>query len=119
VAINKRNGADDMGHRIARWLFEPLLRLLLPGRGHRRLTGTTENKKHLHVSPYLHSRAARRTWERPLRGEGTPMVRPYLVAHERREEFRRRQRPRRRALLLAVHGLEIEPRVIHGVEVAV
>ncbi|WP_208641400.1 hypothetical protein [Streptomyces africanus] len=107
-----------MGHRIARWLFEPLLRLLLPGKGHRRRTGTTEHEKHLPVSPYLHRPAARRTWERPLRGEETPMVRPYLVAHERREEFRR-QRPWRRALLLAVHGLDTEPRVIHGVKVAV
>ncbi|MPY57857.1 hypothetical protein FNH08_11970 [Streptomyces spongiae] len=41
---------------------------------------------------------------------------PYLLAHERREEVRR-QRARRRALWLAVHGIDIGPRVIHGVEV--
>jgi hypothetical protein len=44
------------------------------------------------------------------------MVRPYLVDHERREEARR-QRSRRRELWFAVHGIDIGPRVIHGVEV--
>lgn len=44
------------------------------------------------------------------------MVRPYLVAHELREEGRR-QRARRRALWLAVHGVDIGPCLIHGVEV--
>lgn len=44
------------------------------------------------------------------------MVRPYLAAHEQREEARRQQ-ARRRALRLAVHGVDIGPRVIHGVEV--
>ncbi|MEU0082648.1 hypothetical protein [Streptomyces sp. NPDC006274] len=51
-----------------------------------------------------------------VRGEDSPLVRPYLVAHERREEARR-QRVRRRALWLAVHGIDIGPRLIHGVEV--
>jgi hypothetical protein len=51
-----------------------------------------------------------------VRGEDSPLVRPYLVAHERREEARR-QRARRRALRLAVHGIDIGPRLIHGVEV--
>lgn len=37
--------ADDMGHRIAR-LFEPLLRLLLPGTGHRRRTATARGGAH-------------------------------------------------------------------------
>lgn len=44
------------------------------------------------------------------------MVRPYLLAHEEREEARR-QRARRRALWLAVHGVDIGPRLIHGMEV--
>ncbi|MFF0086071.1 hypothetical protein ACFYR1_41220 [Streptomyces canus] len=52
----------------------------------------------------------------PLRGEDHALVRPYLVAHERREEARR-QRARRRVLWLAVHGIDVGPRVIHGVEV--
>ncbi len=40
-------------------------------------------------------------------------VRPHLVAFERQQE-----ETRRRALLLAVHGIDIGPRVIHGVRVA-
>ncbi|MFJ3650839.1 hypothetical protein [Streptomyces murinus] len=52
-----------------------------------------------------------------LLGEDTALVRPYLVAHERRQE-ERRQRARRRALWLAASGVDIGPRVIRGVEVA-
>ncbi|WP_306423450.1 hypothetical protein [Streptomyces sp. JJ36] len=51
-----------------------------------------------------------------VRGEDTVLVRPYLVAHEREEEARLR-RARRRALWLAVHGVDVGPRLIHGVEV--
>jgi hypothetical protein len=57
-----------------------------------------------------------RLHESVLRGEDSPLVRPYLVAHEQHEEARR-QRARRRALWLAVHGIDIGPRLIHGVEV--
>ncbi|MGW9437291.1 hypothetical protein [Streptomyces sp. NPDC055607] len=57
-----------------------------------------------------------------LRGEDSPLVRPYFLAHERRqaeaEAEARRQRGRRRALWFAVHGIDIGPRVIHGREVA-
>ncbi|MEV8319481.1 hypothetical protein AB0Q95_35520 [Streptomyces sp. NPDC059900] len=52
-----------------------------------------------------------------LRGEDIGLVRPYLVAFERRQE-ERRQRARRRELWLAVHGVDIGPRLIHGVEVS-
>ncbi|MEU2431287.1 hypothetical protein ABZ611_17540 [Streptomyces sp. NPDC007861] len=52
------------------------------------------------------------------RGEDSPLVRPYLLAHERRQAEARRQRARRRALWFAVHGVDIGPRVIHGREVA-
>jgi hypothetical protein len=52
-----------------------------------------------------------------LRSEDTALVRPYVIAHERREEARR-QRARRRSLWLAVHGVDIGPRLIHGVEVS-
>ncbi|MFE0802864.1 hypothetical protein [Streptomyces sp. NPDC058812] len=45
------------------------------------------------------------------------LVRPYLLAHERQEEARRRQ-ARRRALRFAVHGIDLGPRVPHDVEVA-
>ncbi|MGP4047555.1 ABC transporter ATP-binding protein [Streptomyces sp. 2A115] len=87
-----------MSHRIAR-LFEPLLRLLLPGSGRHRLAVTVP----AHPAPapsYFHERTARHPDSRPLRGEDNAMVRPYLVAHERHEETRR-QRARRRALWLA------------------
>jgi hypothetical protein len=42
-------------------------------------------------------------------------VRPYLVAHERREEVQR-QGARRRELRLAVHGIDMWSGVMHGVE---
>ncbi|WP_051798761.1 hypothetical protein [Streptomyces sp. NRRL S-337] len=49
--------------------------------------------------------------ETPLDGDASPLVRPYLVAHEQRE--------RRKALLLATLGVDAPgPYWIHGVEVA-
>ncbi|MFD7770780.1 hypothetical protein [Streptomyces sp. NPDC059787] len=102
-----------MSNRTARF-FEPLLRLLLPGRGRHR---------HTEVPPGRHARVpcagaptTRRFGAPILRGEDDAVVRPYLVAHERAEEARRQQ-ARRRALRLAVHGIDIEPRVVHRVEV--
>ncbi|OIJ95053.1 hypothetical protein BIV25_20710 [Streptomyces sp. MUSC 14] len=44
-----------------------------------------------------------------LDGPG-PLIRPYLLAHERRE----RQQERRAALVLALDGIDIGPWVIHG-----
>ncbi|MEU2584785.1 hypothetical protein ABZ612_17870 [Streptomyces avermitilis] len=104
-----------MSHRIAR-LLEPLLRLLLPGTGRRRRTAATAPAHRRPTHSYDHGQTARHSGSRPLRGEDNAMVRPYLVAHERNEEARR-QRARRRALWLAVHGIDIGPRIIHGVEV--
>jgi hypothetical protein len=52
-----------------------------------------------------------------LCGEGSSLVGPYLTAHEALERVRL-QRQRRRALWLAVHGIDVGPRLIHGVEVA-
>jgi len=101
-----------MGHRIVRRFLVPLLRLLLPATGHRRQPHTATRQESRPVAAYLHSRTARRPWERPLRGENTPLARPYLVAHERREQ-ERRQRARQRTLRLAVHGVDIRPRAIH------
>ncbi|MEU9466355.1 hypothetical protein AB0D78_06795 [Streptomyces avermitilis] len=105
-----------MSHRIAR-LFEPLLRLLLPGTGRRRRAVTATAPAHRRSTPsYAPGQTARRAGSRPLRGEDNAMVRPYLVAPERSEEARR-QRARRRALWLAVHGIDIGPRIIHGIEI--
>ncbi|MEU6521858.1 hypothetical protein ABZ892_03200 [Streptomyces sp. NPDC046924] len=82
-----------MNHRIAR-LVEPLLHLLWPSRGrHRRV-----------ASPVVVPQAPAADAAPPavgredscvLRGEDNAMVRPYLVAHERR------------VLWLAVHGVEV------------
>ena len=47
----------------------------------------------------------------------THLVRPYLLTAEERLA-RRSQRQRRRALWLAVHGIDVGPRRIHGVEVS-
>ncbi|MFJ2764696.1 hypothetical protein [Streptomyces prasinus] len=43
-------------------------------------------------------------------GDAGPLVRPYLLAHERRQ----RQQARRTALVLALDGVDIGPWVIHG-----
>lgn len=98
---------------IARFL-EPLLRIVVPGTGRRRRGA---------VAPVGNSCRPEEPTPRqfgapPLRGEDHALVRPYLVAHERQEEARR-QRARRRTLWLAVHGIDVGPRVIHGVEVTV
>ena len=96
---------------IARFL-EPLLRLMVPGTGRRRrgaVAPAADNCRPAEPTPSQFGAP-------PLRGEEHALVRPYLVAHERREEARR-QRARRRALWLAVHGVDLGPRVIHGVEV--
>ncbi|MBC9726737.1 hypothetical protein [Streptomyces sp. TRM68367] len=69
-----------MGHRIARWLFEPLLRLLLPGTGRRRKPVRQPVLAPCQC-PHLRSRTARPGWERPLRGEDSPLVRPYVARH--------------------------------------
>ncbi|WP_078973169.1 hypothetical protein [Streptomyces sp. MMG1533] len=103
-----------MRHRIAR-LFEPLLRFLLPGTGRHRGTATASAHQQPGPSP-APGQIVCRVGSYPLHGEDNAMVRPYLVAHEEHEEARR-QRARRRALWLAVHGIDIGPRIIHGVEV--
>jgi hypothetical protein len=107
-------------------LAESLLRPLLPGRGRHR--GPTASPTSLVSSISSASPASRPLAAHPasdvgppagahrLRGEDNDLVRPYLVAHERREEARR-LRARRRALWFAVHGIDVEPRLTHGVEV--
>lgn len=100
-----------MPHCIAR-IFEPLLRLLLPAPGRHRGAETDP------ATPLTDAPTARlpRVSAPVLRGEDIGLVRPYLVAHERRQE-ERRQRARRRALVLAAYGIDAGPRWIHGVEV--
>ncbi|MET9849937.1 hypothetical protein [Streptomyces ossamyceticus] len=50
-----------------------------------------------------------------LPGEDTGLVRPYLLAHEQQEQQRRRAP--RRALWLAVHGVDIGPLLTRSMEV--
>ncbi|GAA2419449.1 hypothetical protein GCM10010421_00390 [Streptomyces glaucus] len=87
---------------------------LLAGQGKRRVpppaehtAGTTaagSPKRRLIISPSPPT-SCRRDWEDLLvvRADGSPLVRPYLVAHERKQE-RRRQRDRRRAAVPATLG---------------
>ncbi|MBT2441151.1 hypothetical protein J7E93_13730 [Streptomyces sp. ISL-36] len=77
---------------------------------HRLLRGTggpaSSPAPALHPSPYtclsVDGPTRHRTGERPARGEDSPLVRPYLLAYERRQG-------RRRVVLLAAHGLELRP----------
>lgn len=97
-------------------LVEPLLRLLWPASGrHRHSAGGGASRAPVPASPGVPSRGFSRH-ETPLRGEDSPLVRPYLLTYEQREHARQ-QRARRRALWLAVHGVDVGPRLIHGVEV--
>ncbi|MFE9778631.1 hypothetical protein ACFYPA_10745 [Streptomyces sp. NPDC005775] len=116
-----------MKQAIAR-LLEPLLRFLITGssRRHQQEWGAADPYTYPYSCDYVAGPTTYRTGERPPRGEDSPLVRPYLVAHERQlaiEAARvaaeeRRQRARRRTLWLAVHGVDAGPRHIHGVEVA-
>jgi hypothetical protein len=103
---------------IAR-LFEPLLRLMWPAPGRHRSTGAPATPR-ADVRPAVVPVVRESVPPVPLlRGEDTPLVRPYLVVHEQRQrEEARRQRGGRRELWLAVHGIDLGPRVIHGIEVA-
>lgn len=94
---------------IAR-IFEPLLRLLLPSEGRHRFPESASPGQSIDTPTRALPRVP------VLQGEDIGLVRPYLVAFERQEE-ERRQRARRRALWLAVRGVDIGPCLIHGVEV--
>ncbi|MER6028301.1 hypothetical protein [Streptomyces sp. NPDC001851] len=65
-----------MTHLLAR-LAEPLLRLLLPARGRRRRR-PVEPLQCAYACPYVGGRASYREHDAPLRGEDSPLVRPYL-----------------------------------------
>ncbi|MBB6418640.1 hypothetical protein [Streptomyces sp. AK010] len=88
---------------IAR-LLAPLLDFVAPGTGRRRLDardGYDSPAPPPAAGPPPHCSGAR-----PLRGEDHNLVRPYVIAHERREQERRRQ-ARRRSLLIAPQGIRI------------
>ncbi|MFK0123107.1 hypothetical protein ACIQSP_07305 [Streptomyces nigra] len=93
-----------------------LLRLLWPASGRHRLPiGAGELHAPVQASPAAPRRRPS-PHEALIRGEDSPLVRPYLLAHEQRVQARQ-QRARRRTLWLAVHGIDVGPRHIHGVEV--
>lgn len=96
-----------MVNPIAR-LLGLVLRLLLPPSGRRRLGGAPPVPL---AQPGAAPTAPPRCRVPLLRGEDSRLVRPYL------DEVRL-QRQRRRALWLAVHGVDVGARSIHGVEVA-
>ncbi|MBA2808655.1 hypothetical protein E0500_014925 [Streptomyces sp. KM273126] len=54
-----------------------------------------------------------RRWYEPVDGTSTPLVRPYLQAHEREEEARI-QRLRRDSLRCATYGLDLDTHDIHS-----
>ncbi|MDG9716729.1 hypothetical protein [Streptomyces sp. DH24] len=106
-----------MPHHLAR-LLEPLLRVLLPGNGRRRRSGVVRGGAHRRCpgSSGQRPRPVHRAGHEPLAGEDNVLVRPYLVAHEQRAAARRSP-ARRRALVVAVRGIDVGPRGVHGVEV--
>lgn len=91
---------------IAR-LLEPLPGLVSPGTGRRRL-----DARDGYDPPPTEAPAPRQFGARPLRGEDHSLVRPYVIAHERREQERRRQ-ARRRSLLIAPQGIHLPPYPTH------
>lgn len=98
-----------MPHCIAH-NFEPLLPLLRPVPGRHRapdsrsalliVETSTEGLPRVPAAPVLH-------------GEDTGLIRSYLLAHEQREQCRRAPR---RALWLAVHGVDTGPLLTRSVE---
>ncbi|MGG7572806.1 hypothetical protein [Streptomyces sirii] len=104
-----------MAERIVQ-IFEPLLRWLVPGPGRHRAADGCPSVRHGEASTCTLRRVPVRGPEL-LRGEDTALIRPYVLTPEERRE-RRLQHGRRRALWLAVNGMDTGPRWIHGVEVA-
>ncbi|MHA5052310.1 hypothetical protein [Streptomyces sp. SD15] len=96
-------------------LLLALVRALLPARGRHRAAQVQppgQGSPLAPASPLLSGRPLD-VW--PFEPD-THLVRPYLLTPQERHE-RRLRRQRRRALWLAVHGIDVGPRHIHGVEV--
>lgn len=107
---------DDVTQAIAR-LGRQLPRFLLPGAGRHRTPDTGPLAPRLvgagdvpAVSP------GRPAPPVVLSGEDAWLIRPYVLTPEERQA-RRTQRHQRRTVWLAVHGIDVEPRRPHGVEV--
>ncbi|GAU67456.1 hypothetical protein SSP35_05_00230 [Streptomyces sp. NBRC 110611] len=98
------------------WIFELLLRVLLPARGRHRSTGALPAARRA-AAPMLAPPRVPVRQPGLLRGEDVYLIRPYVLTPEERRE-RRAQRQRRQVLWLAVHGVDAGPRRIHGVVTA-
>ncbi|PCG81430.1 hypothetical protein CIB93_35410 [Streptomyces sp. WZ.A104] len=98
-----------MKHALAR-LLKPVLRVLTPA-SRQRHPMDTYAYVHPYSCDYVGGPTSYRTGERPPRGEDSPLVRPYFVAHERRVAEARvaeaRRRIRRGGLLVIVRGVDI------------
>nr|WP_236573909.1 hypothetical protein [Streptomyces sp. GS7] len=103
-------------HRISILLL-PLLWLLLPASGRHRAPTPPPRAAHRKGAPT--ARALPTVAFHPpvlLRSAESPLLRPYILTEKERRE-RRLRRGRRRALWLAVHGVDIELRHTPGAEV--
>ncbi|MFG2285150.1 hypothetical protein ACGFOU_03620 [Streptomyces sp. NPDC048595] len=98
------------------WIFELLLRALLPARGRHRSAGALPAAACADVPTLMTPRTPVRQ-QGLLHGEDVHLIRPYVLTSGERQR-RRLQRGRRRALWLAAYGGDSGPRWIHGVEVA-
>ncbi|MFD6999802.1 hypothetical protein ACFWA5_26835 [Streptomyces mirabilis] len=106
-----------MAERIAGFcelLLLALVHALLPARGRHRATPAQLPDVDGSPAP---SNPVHRPVDVRLFERDTHLVRPYLLTPEERRE-RRLQRQRRHAFWLAVHGIDVGPRCIHGVEVS-
>jgi len=87
-------------------IFEPLRRVLRPGQGRHRTVKASAPVLSGDV-PTLRMPRVRQVLTRPtLRGEEVGLVRPYVVAHERRQERGREGSPRV-ALVCPPHGMVV------------
>ncbi|MEU8974469.1 hypothetical protein AB0D11_35265 [Streptomyces monashensis] len=87
-----------------------LLALLVPATGRRRRRNHSAPAPALATAVPPKTRARARIEAEVLLDDPSPLIRPYLLDHERREE----QQERRAALVLALDGIDIGPWVIHG-----
>ncbi|MDH6628415.1 hypothetical protein M2271_006248 [Streptomyces sp. LBL] len=94
-------------------LLLTIIRALLPARGRHRAAATQRRVLGPMVMPARDPGAQADHFE----PDAQPLVRPNLLTREERHE-RTLQRHRRRALWLAVHGIDVGPRHIHGMEVS-
>lgn len=112
-----------MPHRVAR-VLESLVRLLRPASGRHRprpAPGRHRRNRHrsaapAHGHPLVDTPTVPLPRVRLLRGEDSPLVRPYLLAHEERQRVCGRA-PRHRALWFAVRGVDFGPRPVTHVTV--